>query len=244
MQLDAAADILSRAARIVSFSGAGLSAESGVPTFRDAGEGLWARYDPMVLASPEGFAADPATVIDWYGWRRRRIAEARPNAAHEALARRADVVHVTQNVDDLLHRAGARRVVQLHGTIARDRCHATCGYAEDVDLAGPPGLRACPACGGRLRPDVVWFGETLPARAWDAARAACAECDALLVVGTSAVVYPAAGLIALARSAGAAVVVVNTEPTAASGLADVELLGKAGEIVPRILRATVPGSLQ
>ncbi len=145
------------------------------------------------------------------------------------------MVHVTQNVDDLLHRAGARDVVQLHGTIAADRCHEGCGYREVIDLANPPRLRRCPGCGGRLRPDVVWFGEQLSPRAWEEARRHCLECDVLLVVGTSAVVHPATGLIALAGSAGAKIIVVNTQHNEASDLADVELLGPAGEIVPRLL---------
>jgi len=233
--IETARRILDGAGRLVTFSGAGLSAESGVPTFRDAREGLWARYDPMVLASPRGFAADPALVTDWYAWRRRAVAAAEPNPAHRAMARRDDVVHVTQNVDDLLHRAGARTVIQLHGRLGHDRCDARCGYESPIDLADPPGLRDCPACGARLRPDVVWFGETLSPAVWSAAERACGDCDALLVVGTSAVVYPAAGLIAIARASGAAVVVVNTEPSGASDLADVELLGQAGEIVPRLL---------
>jgi NAD-dependent deacetylase len=223
------------AAEIVSFTGAGLSAESGIPTFRDGAGGLWAKFDPARLASPEGFRADPDLVLDWYAWRRRCIAEAEPNAAHRALAARADVEHVTQNVDDLLARAGAQRVVSLHGTITEDRCHAGCGHAERVDLAEPPERRACPRCGAPMRPAVVWFGEPLPEAAWHRADAACRGCDLLLVVGTSAVVYPAAGLIGLARQCGATVVVVNVNPSDASGLADHELIGKAGDVVPELL---------
>ena len=232
--IETARGIIKHAQRLVSFSGAGLSAESGVGTFRDP-DGLWARYDPTRLASPAGFAEDPELVISWYGDRRRRIARAAANPAHEALAARRDIVHVTQNVDNLLERAGARDVIHLHGTIAADRCHARCGHREAIDLADPPPLRPCPACGDRLRPDVVWFGEPLPADAWAAAERACRECDALLVIGTSAVVYPAAGLIGLAESCGAGIVIVNKEPSGASELADVELLGQAGAIVPQLL---------
>jgi NAD-dependent deacetylase len=232
--IDTARGILEQARRIVSFSGAGLSAESGVGTFRDP-DGLWAKYDPTRLASPGGFAEDPELVINWYGDRRRRIAAAAPNPAHAALAARRDIVHVTQNVDNLLERAGARDVIHLHGTIAADRCNRRCGHREAVDLADPPPLRPCPACGDRLRPDVVWFGEPLPAEAWTAAERACRGCDALLVIGTTAVVYPAAGLIGLAGSCGARIVIVNKKPSGASDLADVELLGPAGEIVPRLL---------
>jgi NAD-dependent deacetylase len=232
--IETARRIIDQAQRTVSFSGAGLSAESGVGTFRDAG-GLWAKYDPTKLASPQGFAHDPQLVISWYAERRRKMAAARPNPAHAALAARPDLVHVTQNVDDLLERAGARAVIHLHGTIGIDRCHRGCGHRETIDLADPPPLRACPECGDRMRPDVVWFGEPLPADAWEAAERACRESEALLVIGTSAVVYPAAGLIGLARSSGSRIIIVNTEPSDASRLADVELLGKAGEIVPKLL---------
>lgn len=230
-------EIFSAAERIVSFSGAGLSAESGVATFRDAKSGgLWTKHDPMRLASPEGFADDPNLVMDWYAARRRSVAEAEPNPAHFALASRPDMIHVTQNVEDLLHRAGVRQeqVIQLHGTIARDHCHARCGFEEAIDLANPPALRSCPNCGQPLRPGVVWFGETLPPEVWQRAEDACCECDALLVIGTSAEVYPAAGLIGLAKSGGARIIIVNTEPSGASHLADVELIGKAGEIVPEL----------
>ncbi len=232
---DVARRIIRSAQRIVSFSGAGLSAESGVPTFRDPQTGGFWKDDATRLASPQGFAADPGLVTEWYAWRRRKIAEAQPNPAHAALAARSDITHVTQNVDDLLRRAGARRLIELHGTITRDRCHAACGHEEAVDLTNPPGLRACPACGEGLRPSVVWFGESVPAEAWEDAERACASCDVLLVVGTSAAVYPAAGLIALSKSAGAKIIIVNTQPSEASDLADVELLGKAGEIVPELL---------
>lgn len=237
--IEQARALVDQAERVVSFSGAGLSAESGVPTFRDKADpdALWAKFDPMTLASPEGFARDPNMVMAWYRWRREQLSHVAPNAAHRALAARRDIFHVTQNVDDLLERAGAssERVVHLHGTIARDRCHASCGFEEAIDLAHPPTLRACPQCGDRLRPSVVWFGEALPTDAWLAAERACATCDALIVIGTSAAVYPAAGLIGHAKSAGARIVIINTHPSEASGLADVELIGRAGEIVPALL---------
>lgn len=233
--IEAARRLVDLARRPVSFSGAGLSAESGIPTFRDAQDGLWARYDPVQLASPEGFARDPALVVDWYAHRRRAIAQARPNPAHLALAARRDMVHVTQNVDDLLQRAGADKIVQLHGSIAADRCHGGCGYAVPVDLSDPPGPADCPECGSPLRPAVVWFGESLPSDAWDAAERACTGCDLLLVIGTSAVVHPAAALVGAAKSCGARIIVVNTQESEASALADVEVLGKAGEVVPEML---------
>ena len=146
---------------------------------------------------------------------------------------------MTQNVDDLYERAQQEtpgpEAIHLHGTIADDRCHAGCGFVERVDLRDPPLLRDCPRCGAPVRPAVVWFGETLPPQAWDEAQRACTTTAALLVIGTSAAVYPAAGLIELAKSTGAQVVVVNTEPSGASGLADVEVIGKAGEVVPQLL---------
>lgn len=237
--IELAREILEGAYAITSFSGAGLSAESGVPTFRDAqsgGEGaLWEKFDPMTLASPEGFGRDPEMVMDWYGWRRRAIAQAKPNPAHRALAARDDITHVTQNVDDLLEQSGAANVIHLHGSIARDRCHELCGFDEAIDLTDPPALRSCPQCGAPVRPGVVWFGEALPADAWSRAEQACTECDVMLVVGTSAAVYPAAGLIALARGCGARIIIVNTQPSDASDLADAELLGPAGEVLPALL---------
>ncbi|MHC4992222.1 MAG: SIR2 family NAD-dependent protein deacylase [Planctomycetota bacterium] len=227
---------LEAATSVVCFSGAGLSAESGIATFRDADEqGLWSRFDPMQLASPEGFARDPELVIGWYNDRRRRLALAQPNPAHYALAARTDILQVTQNVDDLLHRAGAVDVVQLHGSIARDRCHDGCGFEEPIDLRDPPGVRDCPECGAPMRPAVVWFGEMLPHDAMSRAERACSACGVLLVVGTSASVYPAAWLIGLAKSAGARIVIVNTQRSEASALADVELLGPAGRILPELL---------
>ncbi len=233
--IDAARRMLADGRRVVSFSGAGLSAESGVGTFRDAPDGMWAKYDPVRLASPEGFAADPKLVIDWYAARRRTVGDAQPNPAHVALAGRGDILHVTQNVDDLLTRAGADQVVPLHGSIEFDRCHGGCGHAERVDMNDPPGLRDCPACGALLRPAVVWFGEAMPPEAWDTAERACRDCDVLLVIGTSAVVYPAAGLIGVAKAAGAGIIVVNTQPSEASPLADVQRLGPAGKIGPQLL---------
>lgn len=234
--IEQAKKIIKTASRIVAFSGAGLSAESGIATFRDAQTGgMWAKHDPMRLASPQGFEEDPALVIEWYAQRRKDIALAAPNSAHDALARRSDIINVTQNVDDLLHRAGAKQIIALHGSIVRDRCHSSCGYEETIKMKDPPGLRDCPDCGSQLRPAVVWFGESLPVDAWDKAERVCSECDVLLVIGTSAAVYPAAGLIDRAKSTGAKIIIVNTQSSDASHLADYELLGKASELVPRIL---------
>lgn len=240
---DISPELLSRAKRllrpgrrIVSFSGAGLSAESGIPTFRDAAtSGFWIEYDPQKLASPEGFEADPELVLRWYNDRRAGVARSQPNAAHRALAERSDITNITQNIDDLLMRAGAQNVIQLHGRLIEDRCHRQCGYRETVDLNDPPGQRWCPMCGAHMRPNVVWFGEMLPDDAWRDAEEASMACDVMLVVGTSAEVYPAAGLIALAKGAGAEIIIVNTNPSDASSLADVELIAPAALALPRIL---------
>jgi NAD-dependent protein deacetylase/lipoamidase len=230
--------VLQGARRVAVFSGAGLSAESGIATFRDQEtDALWSRFDPTELASVEGFAKNPSRVIDWYSWRRQKLARVAPNPAHTALAAHPGLVHITQNVDDLLERAGVReeRIHRLHGSIIRDRCHAGCGYEETVDLAQPPPLRDCPRCRARLRPAVVWFGEGLPEPAFRHAGRLCAEVDCLLVVGTSGSVYPAAGLVGLARARGASLVVVNTQPSHHSSGAEVECIGRAGEILPRLV---------
>jgi NAD-dependent deacetylase len=235
--LDTARQIVADARSIVCFSGAGLSAESGVPTFRDAAtSGFWIEYDPQKLASPQGFESDPGLVYRWYNDRRVGIAKVDPNPAHMALAKREDITNVTQNIDNLLQRAGAKSVIQLHGTLDQDHCNAgACRYTERIDITDPPDLRRCPMCGEWLRPSVVWFGEMLPTHAWMQAEAACSACDVLLVVGTAAEVYPAAGLIDIARHDGATIIVVNTNPSGASYLADVELIGPAGELLPQII---------
>lgn len=182
--------------RVVVFTGAGISAESGIPTFRGAG-GLWRNFRAEDLATPEAFARDPRLVWEWYEWRRGLVREAKPNAAHEAIARLGDAVVVTQNVDGLHARAGSPDVIELHGNIFRVRCMRE----GDVREAYAPFENVPPrcACGALLRPDVVWFGEPLPEDAFARAAATIREADLLLVIGTSGVVYPAAGLVALHR---------------------------------------------
>lgn len=233
--LETAQRLLVDADRVTCFSGAGLSAPSGVGTFRDPGAGWWTKHDPMRMASPEGFAEDPDLVMAWYAERRRQIGEAEPNAAHRALASRTDIVQVTQNTDDLLQRAGCTDVVQVHGDITADRCHADCGHVEPVNMLDPPVVRPCPCGRSSLRPNVVWFGEGLDGQTWQRAESACASCDVLLVVGTGATVYPAAGLIHLAHHNGASIIVINTNQSEASDLAHVELLGSAHEVLPPLL---------
>jgi NAD-dependent deacetylase len=239
LSLEAAREVLAQSRTVAAFSGAGLSAESGLATFRDPdGDGLWSRFDPTELASAAGFEANPQRVIDWYNWRRAGLAAAKPNAAHRALAAQRRMIQITQNVDNLLEQAGAeeQNVYHLHGSILYDRCHNPgCGYRERVDLVAPPGLRACPRCGDYLRPAVVWFGESLPQDTWMQAERLCAAVDCLLVVGTSATVYPAAGLVELARRCGSRIIVVDPDPQAGGDASDIHLAQRAGEVLPRLL---------
>ena len=226
---------------ILALTGAGVSAESGLATFRGP-DGLWEGRDPMELATPEAFSQDPDTVWRFYAWRREKAAAAEPNGAHTALAdlerRREDFLLVTQNVDGLHERAGSRRVVRLHGSLWRLRCVNEGKEAEDlrVDLGELP--PRC-ACGAMLRPGVVWFGEALPQEAIDTAARAAGEARVVLVAGTSGLVYPAAGLPEIARAAGAYVVEINPERTPLSGMADEHLQGPAGEVLPVVAQAVV-----
>jgi len=235
--LDLAGDWVTRAASVAVLTGAGISAESGVPTFRGAG-GLWRRFRPEDLATPEAFARDPRLVWEWYNWRRERMAEARPNAAHFALvnleARIARFTLITQNVDGLHERAGSAKILKLHGDIWRLRC-TSCGADWPDRRATLPKLPPHCACGGVVRPDVVWFGEPLPAGMIEEARHAVTNAELLLVIGTSALVEPAAGLIPLAKRSGAKVIEINTEDTPFSGLADFALRGPAGEVLPQLV---------
>ena len=181
-------------------TGAGVSAESGIPTFREAQTGLWEKYDPLELATPEAFLRDPELVWRWYRWRRELVARAQPNAGHIALAQLAQRVPrltlVTQNVDGLHQRAGSADVVEFHGNLFENRC-----FAEGclVDVTADAMVPTCPGCGALVRPGVVWFGEAIPGQALDASFAAATDCDVFLSVGTSSLVYPAAGLADVAR---------------------------------------------
>lgn len=237
---------LRSARHVVVFTGAGVSAESGIPTFRDSLTGLWERFDAASLATPEAFRADPALVWGWYEWRRMKVLQAQPNSAHRAIAELARHIPrltlVTQNVDDLHERAGSEDVIHLHGSLHRPRCFG-CGRVPDACLGMPAEPEAgrrlepprCSQCGGQLRPGVVWFGESLPAGALEAAFAAAQACDLLISVGTSGVVYPAAQVPQLAWEAGAVVAYVN--PQLQSGLREREyaLGGPAGEQLPDLL---------
>lgn len=235
--IEAAVRLIAKANNPVSFSGAGLSAESGIATFRDKSEdALWAKFDPMKLASQEGFSENPDRVIDWYNDRRKTVAKAQPNAAHTSLGEQSGWVHITQNVDNLLENGGAagRDVIHLHGTLDKDHCNGECGYRETIDMGNPPALRNCPECGISMRPSVIWFGESLPERALMAAADAAQRTDLMLVIGTSAQVMPAARLIDIAREQGAGIVIINTEKSAQVADSDIELTGKAGDLVPRL----------
>jgi NAD-dependent deacetylase len=230
------------AASVCVLTGAGMSAESGIPTFRDARTGLWSRFDPMALASEEGFRADPRLVWDWYAERRGGVRAAEPNAGHRALAAFAAaspgrLTVVTQNVDDLHQRAGNVDAIRLHGDILEDRWLQPCARAPACATgeAAPGRPPRCERCGNLVRPGVVWFGETLPACALGAAERAAESCDVMLVVGTSGAVWPAAGLAALARRAGAFVAIVNPEPSEIDGDAHVVLRGTAAGTLPRLL---------
>jgi len=233
-QLLQARELLRKSPRIAVLTGAGISAESGIPTFRGAG-GLWKNFRPEELATPEAFNRDPETVWEWYLWRRELIAQAQPNAGHRALVelqeRTPEFTLITQNVDGLHDRAGSRRILKVHGDIWINRC-GTCGR-ETGELPSQP-LPHC-TCGGLFRPGVVWFGEPLPKDVWREAEHAVSRADVFLVVGTSALVYPAAGLIPYAKQNGAAVIEVNLEQTTFSDTADVCLRGPAGEILPQII---------
>lgn len=235
---------LRAARRIVALTGAGISAESGLPTFRDPLTGLWARYRPEDLATPEAFARQPDLVWRWYEWRRSLVAAAEPNAAHRALLAIEglcpEFTLVTQNVDGLHQRAGSAGVVELHGNIGRTICSRERTVVENLpasDDAPPP----CPSCGAPVRPDVVWFGEPLPPDALRRATAAAASCDVLLAIGTSGVVYPAAGLPAVAAAAGALIVVVNPEKVRVEGPAVYHLRGPAARVLPALVAAAWPG---
>ena len=239
VSLQTARELLAESRAVAAFSGAGLSAESGVSTFRDADcDALWARFDPTELASATGFEANPERVIDWYNWRRARLATVRPNPAHRALAAQPRMIQITQNVDHLLEQAGVaeRQVLHLHGSILDDCCqNPGCDYRERVDLETAQALRGCPRCGEPMRPAVVWFGENLPQATWMQAQQLCTKLDCLLVIGTSATVYPAAGLVELARANGSRIVVIDPNPGEASSGADIYLAAPAGEVLPLLL---------
>lgn len=242
-----AADLIRASQRLTVLTGAGVSAESGIPTFRDALTGIWAQYDPTRLATREAFEQNPQLVWDFYQFRRDLMRPAQPNPAHHALAaleqRFPEMQIITQNVDDLHERAGSRNVIRLHGRISANKCFANCqGDPTPVDLPTvsanqSAGVPACPYCGQPVRPDVVWFGEMLPLAQLDAARTAATHTDLMLVVGTSGVVHPAAGMPLIAKEGGAKIIEFNPQPSAITELADLWLAAPSGETLPRVLEA-------
>ncbi len=233
-------NVLQRAQSVCVLTGAGISSESGVPTFRGA-DGLWKKFRPEELANFDAFISNPQLVWEWYNYRKKLIDSVSPNAGHLALAQMEEQVEdftlVTQNVDNLHRRAGSKRVLELHGNIMKSSC-IDCGKRDDTPVfPGPAGVPRCTSCSGLIRPDVVWFGEMLPQDAYDEAEAASRRCDLFLSVGTSAVVYPAASLPLTAKQGGAYVVEINIERTEQSNRFDEVLLGKAGDILPSILES-------
>ncbi len=225
---------------VAVLTGSGVSAESGVPTFREAQTGLWARFEPQELATPEAFVRDPRLVWEWYTWRRELVDAAAPNPGHQALAELersvSQFVLITQNVDGLHRRAGSQNVVELHGNIRRSKCSREGDVVEprgdDADV--PP---SCPRCGASLRPDVVWFGESLPTDALSEALEAARSCDLFISAGTSGLVQPAASLPFEALNAGAVVVEVNPSETPLTRYVDHSLRGKAGEVLPVLVKS-------
>ncbi|MBI3465159.1 MAG: NAD-dependent deacylase [Planctomycetes bacterium] len=239
--LQCAVDLLAPAESVAVLTGAGISAESGIPTFRGP-DGFWKGFRPEEVATPEAFARDPKLVWDFYNYRRRLLGQVQPNAAHYALARLEaalpEFTLITQNVDGLHRLAGSRNVLEVHGNLWRVRCTG-CGAVFDKPRVSLPELPACERCGKLLRPDVVWFGEMLSEAVWAEAMAATGACDCFMVIGTSALVHPAAGLVWTARQHGARVLEVNLEATPASEVADVSLYGKAREILPDLVARAI-----
>jgi NAD-dependent deacetylase len=230
-------ELLANAQRVVAFTGAGISVESGVPTFRGPG-GLWRTYSAQDLATPEAFARDPKLVWEWYDWRRRQMAEAQPNAGHHALVameqRISGFTLVTQNVDGLHDQAGSRNIVKLHGDIWMVRCTG-CGRGRQDRQAPLPELPPLCECGAMLRPGVVWFGELLPPGVWSKAEHAASRAEVFLTIGTSALVHPAAGLIDVARMGAAKTVEINPDATPYSGVVDYAIRGSAAEVLPQLV---------
>jgi NAD-dependent deacetylase len=230
---------LRSARKAAALTGAGVSAESGVPTFREAQSGLWARFRPEDLATPQAYQRDPKLVWEWYAWRRELVGGAAPNLGHYALAELErclpEFTLITQNVDGLHYQAGSRKLIELHGNIQRTKCVGegtiVDSWAETMET--PP---RCPHCGDRLRPDVVWFGEALPPAALDAAYQAAETCEIFLSIGTSGLVQPAASLPLVALQAGAVVVEINPTETPLSPLAQYVLTGPSGVILPELVR--------
>lgn len=257
IEVQQAAELLAKSSRICILTGAGISAESGIPTFRDKQTGLWEQYRAEDLASPDAFDRDPQLVWSWYQWRRQLVHDKVPNPAHIALARwqqaeSHQLTLITQNVDDLHEQAGSQ-VAHLHGHLWRNRCsHCAKPYptASNTQSSQPlaaqqelssaatqhfdPKLINCNYCNGYIRPDIVWFGESLPAESWQIAEDAATNCEVFISIGTSSLVYPAAGLAQLAKRGGAKIIEINPNPTANS-FVDITLAANAGAVLPLVV---------
>jgi len=223
---------------VAVLTGAGISAESGIPTFR-GNEGLWKKFKPEELASVDAFLRNPDLVWEWYAYRKHVVRESQPNAGHRALvdleALIPDVTVITQNVDNLHQRAGSKNVVELHGNITRNFCNDCGARYDDEAIPETPGVPRCQKCGGLIRPAVVWFGELIPPDQWRLAETAARRANVFFSVGTSGIVYPAASLPLLAKDHGAYVVEINTEITPLSDIVDETIIGKAGDVLPEIV---------
>lgn len=239
--------ILDQAHHIEVFTGAGMSADSGIATYRDARTGLWENVDPQAMASIDAWRIDPETMFAWYLWRAQLAQRAEPNAGHMAIARSPKTTVTTQNIDNLHERAGSANVVHLHGSLFEFRC-SECGHpytdpielpTEPVEAITPP---ACRECGGAVRPGVVWFGEALPSKEWAEAERRMQTADALLIVGTSGVVYPAAGLPLIAHAHGVPIIEVTPMRTDLSHLADVVIEDTAARALPQLLTTSSPAA--
>ena len=250
-EVQRAAELLKAKQRICLLTGAGISAESGIPTFRDKQTGLWENYSAEDLATPDAFARDPKLVWSWYQWRRQLVASKKPNPAHIALAQwqyhsqsaNQQLSLITQNVDDLHEQAGSA-VTHLHGNLWRNKC-SRCetsyqgllnkAYDSEYSINFDKALIICQHCDGYIRPDIVWFGESLPVDEWQTAEEAAANCEVFISIGTSSLVYPAAGLAQLAKHNGADIIEINPYPTA-NTLVDITLAAKAGVILPELVK--------
>lgn len=241
--LEELAHIIRTARHIAALTGAGVSAESGIPTFRDALTGLWATFNPQELATPEAFQRNPRMVWEWYDYRRHLLADVQPNPAHLALAEiEGHVPHmtlITQNIDSLHQRAGSQHVIELHGNLQRSKCFRENTIVESWADTGdvPP---RCPNCGAPLRPDVVWFGELLPAEQLTQARDAALDCDVFMSIGTSGQVEPAASLPYLAMRHNATIVIINPEVQQSTSRGYYSISEKAGVFLPQLVRAAWP----
>ncbi|RLF76384.1 NAD-dependent protein deacylase [Thermococci archaeon] len=243
--IEEAAKLIAHSRFLIAFTGAGISAESGIPTFRGHG-GLWENYRVEEVATPEAFRRNPSLVWDFYKMRIRKMKDAKPNKAHLALAELEKMgilkAVITQNIDDLHRRAGSENVIELHGNIYRVKC-TSCDYRENLKESGrldefldEGELPGCPKCGSLLRPDVVWFGEPLPEQALDEAFNLARRADLCLVIGTSAQVFPAAYIPMLVKDEGGRIIEINPDNTGITHLADIILRGKAGEIMDGLLK--------